>query len=61
MNPLERAADQAGLKFNRLDGNIAVISNGGSLGLATMDHINNSKCSVSCLVDIGGSTFHEQI
>lgn len=44
-----------------MGGNIAVISNGGSLGLAIMDVINMTGGSVSSLVDIGGQTFHEQI
>lgn len=35
--PLERAADQAQLRFVKMPGDIALISNGGALGMATMD------------------------
>ena len=59
VSPLERAADQFGLRYVKMDGDIAVISNGGSLGLATMDTLNSVGGSVSCQVDIGGQTFHE--
>lgn len=45
----------------QLKGNIAVISNGGSLGLATMDVVIGMGGTVSSLMDIGGTTFHEQI
>lgn len=52
--PLERAANQAGLRFVKMPGSIAVVSDGGALGMATMDHISNLGGGASCVVDIGG-------
>jgi len=57
--PLERAADQAQLRFVKMPGNIGLISNGAALAMATMDHIDSIGGSVSNFVDIGGQTFHE--
>ncbi len=61
VSSLERAAAQTQLKYVQLKGNIAVLSNGGSLGLATMDVVIDMGGTVSSLMDIGGTTFHEQI
>ena len=54
MTPIERAAEQAQLRFVKMNGDIGVISNGAALGMSTMDVIDNLGGSVSCFVDIGG-------
>lgn len=49
-----------GIKYVKMQGAIAVISNGSGSGMATMDHLVSIGGSVSSCSDIG-KTYHEQI
>lgn len=44
-----------------MPGNIAIVSNGAALAMATMDRLATLGAESSGIVDIGGKTFHEQI
>jgi succinyl-CoA synthetase beta subunit len=44
-----------------MPGNIAIVSNGAALAMATMDRLATLGGETSGFVDIGGKTFHEQI
>ena len=44
-----------------MPGNIAIVSNGAALAMATMDRLAVLGGESSGFVDIGGKTFHEQI
>ena len=40
-HPIERAAEQIGVSYVDLDGDIAIISRGAGLGMATMDVVDS--------------------
>jgi succinyl-CoA synthetase beta subunit len=52
-DPLERAAEEQGLKYIRLDGNIGCVVNGAGLGIATLDTIALNGGSPANFFDIG--------
>lgn len=54
-NPIELEAYNAGLKFIKLDGNVACIVNGAGLAMATMDMIKISGGYPANFLDIGGT------
>lgn len=49
------------IKYVRMPGNIAIVSNGAALAMATIDRLSALGGESSGFVDIGGKTFHEQI
>lgn len=58
-NPLEQQAQQAGLTFIAMEGNIGCIVNGAGLAMATMDLIKLHGGSPANFLDVGGSVSRE--
>jgi len=55
-HPLERAAKQIGVSYVDLDGDIAIISSGAGLGMATMDVVGQRLRPANFLETGGGIT-----
>ena len=53
-DPLELEADQAGLNYVKLDGNVGCMVNGAGLAMATMDIIKLSGGEPANFLDVGG-------
>ena len=45
--------------YNKLDGNINVMTNGAGTGLALMDTFYEKGLKLSALIDFTGRTYHE--
>ena len=54
-DPTEVEADEAGLNFVKLDGNVGCMVNGAGLAMATMDMIKLSGGEPANFLDVGGS------
>lgn len=60
-DPQEYRAQQFGLNYVRLDGNIACMVNGAGLAMATMDLIQLHGGSPANFLDVGGGTSAEKV
>ncbi len=60
-DPTEVEADNAGLSFVKLDGNIGCMVNGAGLAMATMDIIKLSGGNPANFLDIGGTADAERV
>lgn len=54
-DPAEVEADEAGLNFVKLDGNVGCMVNGAGLAMATMDIIKQSGGNPANFLDVGGT------
>ncbi len=57
----ERRADEAGLSYIKLDGNIGCLVNGAGLAMATMDLIKLHGGEPANFLDVGGSASEEAV
>jgi succinyl-CoA synthetase beta subunit len=60
-DPLELKAEQYGLNYIRLDGNIGAMVNGAGLAMATMDVIKSAGAEPANFLDVGGGANEEMI
>ena len=60
-DPMDVEADQAGLNFVNLDGNIGCMVNGAGLAMATMDIIKQSGGDPANFLDIGGTADADRV
>lgn len=60
-DPKERQANDAGLSYVALDGNIGCLVNGAGLAMATMDIIKYSGGDPANFLDVGGGATAEQV
>jgi succinyl-CoA synthetase beta subunit len=60
-DPAEVKADEAGLSYVKLDGNIACLVNGAGLAMSTMDIIKLSGGEPANFLDVGGGAKTEQV
>jgi succinyl-CoA synthetase beta subunit len=60
-NPVERAANEAGLSYIKLDGNIGCMVNGAGLAMATMDVIKLYGGEPANFLDVGGGATRERV
>lgn len=60
-DPVELEAQEAGLSYVSLDGNIGCMVNGAGLAMATMDIIKHHGGSPANFLDVGGSATKEQV
>jgi succinyl-CoA synthetase beta subunit len=60
-NALELEADEHGLNYVALDGNIGCMVNGAGLAMATMDEIKLQGGEPANFLDVGGSTTAEKV
>ena len=60
-DPTEVEADQAGLSFVKLDGNVGCMVNGAGLAMATMDIIKMSGGNPANFLDVGGTADAERV
>ena len=61
VDQLERIAEQKGLNYVKLDGNIGVIANGAGMSMATMDLIYLEGGKPANFLDIGGGASAELV
>jgi succinyl-CoA synthetase beta subunit len=59
--PTEVEADEAGLNFVKLDGNVGCMVNGAGLAMATMDIIKLSGGNPANFLDVGGTADAERV
>ena len=55
VDPLELKAENAGVNYVKLDGDIGCLVNGAGLAMATMDVITNAGFSPANFLDVGGT------
>ncbi|TNE53005.1 MAG: ADP-forming succinate--CoA ligase subunit beta [Bacteroidetes bacterium] len=60
-DPTEVEADNAGLNFVKLDGNVGCMVNGAGLAMATMDIIKLSGGNPANFLDVGGTADAERV
>lgn len=60
-DPVEVEADEAGLNFVNLDGNVGCMVNGAGLAMATMDIIKLSGGNPANFLDVGGTADAERV
>jgi succinyl-CoA synthetase beta subunit len=60
-DPTEVEADEAGLNFVKLDGNVGCMVNGAGLAMATMDIIKLSGGEPANFLDVGGTANAERV
>ena len=60
-DPTEVEADEAGLNFVKLDGNVGCMVNGAGLAMATMDSIKLSGGNPANFLDVGGTANAERV
>jgi succinyl-CoA synthetase beta subunit len=60
-DPTEVKADQAGLNFVKLDGNVGCMVNGAGLAMATMDIIKMAGGNPANFLDVGGTANAERV
>jgi len=58
-DPLEKKAQQAGLQYVKLDGNIGIIGNGAGLVMSTLDVVQLAGGEPANFLDIGGGATAE--
>ena len=61
LTPLEKDANEKGITFIQLDGNIGVIANGAGLTMATLDALNHYKGQGGVFLDLGGTDDPEKV
>jgi succinyl-CoA synthetase beta subunit len=61
MTPLEREAQQLGLAFVQLDGDIGIIGNGAGLVMATLDVVAHYQGRPANFLDMGGGSNSETV
>lgn len=61
LDPIERAAHEAGLQYVRLDGNTGIIGNGAGLVMSTLDVVKLKGAEPANFLDIGGGASAEQM
>jgi succinyl-CoA synthetase beta subunit len=60
-DPTEVEADEVGLNFVKLDGNVGCMVNGAGLAMATMDIIKLSGGNPANFLDVGGTANAERV
>ncbi|MFT4600206.1 MAG: succinyl-CoA synthetase beta subunit [Arenicella sp.] len=60
-DPVEVEADEAGLSYVNLDGNVGCMVNGAGLAMATMDIIKYSGGNPANFLDVGGTADAERV
>ena len=60
-DPLERQAEEYGLNYIRLEGNIGAMVNGAGLAMATMDVIKLAGAEPANFLDVGGGASEEMV
>ena len=60
-DPTDVEADEAGLNFVKLDGNVGCMVNGAGLAMATMDIIKHSGGHPANFLDVGGTANAERV
>ena len=60
-DPLEQRAEEYGLNYIRLDGNIGAMVNGAGLAMATMDMIKLAGAEPANFLDVGGGASEEMV
>jgi succinyl-CoA synthetase beta subunit len=60
-DPIELEAQEAGLSYVSLDGNIGCMVNGAGLAMATMDIIKHHGGNPANFLDVGGSATKDQV
>jgi len=60
-DPIEVLADEAGLNYVNLDGNVGCMVNGAGLAMATMDIIKQSGGEPANFLDVGGTADAERV
>lgn len=60
-DPVELEANEAGLSYVSLDGNIGCLVNGAGLAMATMDIIKHHGGEPANFLDVGGSATKDQV
>jgi succinyl-CoA synthetase beta subunit len=58
-DPLEAAAQEKGLNYVKLDGQVGIIGNGAGLVMSTLDVVQNAGLSPANFLDIGGGASAE--
>ena len=61
LTPLEKKADEMGIIFIQLDGDIGVIANGAGLTMATLDTLSSFDGKGGVFLDLGGTDDLEKI
>lgn len=61
VDPLELKAENAGVNYVKLDGDIGCLVNGAGLAMATMDVITNAGFSPANFLDVGGTANQETV
>ena len=59
-NPLEVAAEEAGVNYVKLDGNVGCLVNGAGMAMATMDLIKYMGGEPANFLDVGGGASEDQ-
>ncbi len=60
-DPLERQAEEYGLNYIKMDGNVGNIVNGAGLAMATMDIIKRAGAEPANFLDVGGGASAEMV
>ena len=60
-DPLERTANEKGIQYIKLDGDVGCMVNGAGLAMATMDVIAQVGASPANFLDVGGGGSEEQV
>ena len=60
-DPLERTANEKGIQYVKLDGDVGCMVNGAGLAMATMDVIQQVGASPANFLDVGGGGSEEQV
>ena len=59
--PLEAQAEEYGISYVKLDGNVACLVNGAGLAMATMDVIKDAGGNPANFLDVGGGASEEKV
>jgi succinyl-CoA synthetase beta subunit len=54
---LEAGCDAVGVVATELGGDIAILTSGAGLGMATLDLVTDAGATAACVVDLGGAVF----
>ena len=60
-DPLERTANEKGIQYVKLDGDVGCMVNGAGLAMATMDVIQQVGSAPANFLDVGGGGSEEQV
>lgn len=61
LTEIEKKANEAGLSYVELDGNIGIIGNGAGLVMSTLDVVNHYGGKVANFLDVGGGASKEKM